>query len=50
MLDQENKVEENSTIVQKMEHELVTIKRQQAQNNKPLQLQSQGPNHGRPLN
>lgn len=38
MLDQEKKMEENSAVVQKMGNELVTMKRQQAQNNKPLQL------------
>lgn len=50
MQDQEKKMEENSAVLHKMGNESVTIKRQQAQNNKPLQLQSQGPIHGRPPN
>lgn len=34
--DQEKRMEDNTTAMQKISNELVTIKRQQAQNNKPL--------------
>ena len=36
--DQEKKMVDNSTVMQKMSNELMNMKRQQAQNNKPLQL------------
>ena len=35
--DQEKRMEENGAIMQKMSNELVTMKRQQAQSNKPPQ-------------
>lgn len=48
--DQEKKMEDNFLVVKKMRNELVTLKRQKAQRNRPPQPHYQGPIYNRPPN
>jgi hypothetical protein len=48
--DYGKELKENSSVMQKLSNKVVALERQQAQGNKPHQLQYQAPNSGRPPN